>query len=230
MARTVDIIVPVCNEEACIDEFYARVDRLGYVQSLIFVDNASVDDTVARLQRYPSVRIIRHLRNEGYGGSIRHGIASSDAERIIIIDADLEYPPEAIPQLLAALEEHAVVYASRFLGPEPPDMPLLRRVGNRLITGVYNLLFHQHTTDLYTGLKGLRRSALPLAKLRRNGFEHVIELGAMIAHSGERILDVPVRYVPRSRGTSKMRHVRETAKFLGYTLAFWISGAVRRRQ
>jgi glycosyltransferase involved in cell wall biosynthesis len=223
-----DIVVPVRNEAECVDEFCARMARLGYLDALLFVDNASSDDTVARLQQYPAVRLIRHARDQGYGASIRHGIEASRAQVIIIIDADLEYPPESIPAILAALERHAVVYGSRFLGPQPPDMPRLRRAGNRLISAIYNRLFHQHTTDLYTGMKGLRRTALPLSGLRQDGFEHVVELGVMIALAGETIHDVPVAYTPRRRGRSKMRHVPESLKFAAYVCGYWLRDVVWR--
>jgi len=222
MSASLDVVVPVRNEEASIEQFCTRIAALGYLEALLVVDNASTDETLARLQRYPQVRVILHATDEGYGASIRDGIAASAAELIVIIDADLEYPPETIPVIVAALEQHPVVYGSRFLGERPPDMPLVRRIGNRLISGIYNRLFHQRTTDLYTGLKGLRRNALPLAALRRPGFEHVLELGVMISTAGLTIHEVPVAYVPRSRGRSKMRHVRETVKFAGFLFAYWL--------
>src|SRR5687767_1215961 len=127
MRTAIDVIVPVYNEEACIDEFYRRVSQAGYGSSLIVVDNASTDRTVERLQRYPDVRLIRHESNLGYGASIRDGLALSQAEVVVIIDADLEYPPEAISDLVAALKHHSVVYASRFLAGRPGAMPFIRR-------------------------------------------------------------------------------------------------------
>ena len=229
--RSLDIVVPVLNEEASIEEFYERVRRLGLADALLFVDNASSDGTVALIERWPEVRLVRHATNLGYGASIRDGIASSDGERIVIIDADLEYPPEAIPSIVAALDDRAAVYGSRFLAGAPPEMPLVRRIGNRLVSGLFNVLFAQCTTDLYTGAKGLRRDAFAFERLERSGFEHVVELSALIAASGERIHDVPVRYVPRSRGVSKMRHVPETLKCIGLTIAYWLGvrffGAMR---
>jgi glycosyltransferase involved in cell wall biosynthesis len=229
MSRPLDIIVPVLNEESYIDEFHARIDRLGYADALIFVDNASTDGTAGRIERLPGARLIRHATNQGYGASIRDGIASSDGERIIVIDADLEYPPEAIPAILGALHDHPAVYASRFLSSDSLPMPFLRRAGNRVVTALFNRLFDQNTTDLYTGMKGLRRAAFELARLQRNGFEHVIELSVRIARSGEKIHDVPVQYAPRSRGVSKMRHVPEAFKFVTYTLAYWLCDVARRR-
>jgi glycosyltransferase involved in cell wall biosynthesis len=225
MSPRVDIVVPVLNEEASIDEFCARVERLGYASSLIVVDNASTDGTLARLARHPSVRVIRHATNEGYGASIRDGLAAGTSELVVVIDADLEYPPEAIPCLVEALGDRAVVYGSRFLAERPP-MPLVRRVGNQFVTRLFNRLFGQHTTDLYTGLKGFRRQALPLEALRRNGFDHAVELAVLIALAGHRIHDVAVPYIPRQHGRSKMRHVPETANLLGRLLWYWGRGVV----
>jgi glycosyltransferase involved in cell wall biosynthesis len=220
--RAVDIIVPVLNEAANIDDFYARIEQLGYADSLVFVDNGSTDGTLDRLARHPNVRVIRHETNEGYGASIRDGFVSSDRELFVVIDADLEYPPETIPRLIAALETEPVVYCSRFLGPVPPAMPLLRRVGNRVVSALYNVLFGQATTDLYTGMKGLRRASLNLGVLEKGGFEHGAEIASLIALSGHRIAEIPVEYFPRNQGSSKMRHVPESLKLVFYILYYWV--------
>jgi glycosyltransferase involved in cell wall biosynthesis len=228
MPRAVDIVVPVFNEEAYIDDFVSRVSALDYGDRLIFVDNASTDGTVARISRHPQVRLIRHARNQGYGASIRHGIEAGRAECIVIIDGDLEYPPESIPALLEALERHPVVYCSRFLDAGAPDMSAVRRVGNRTMSAVYNLLYRQQVTDLYTGMKGFRRDAFPLAALTRNGFEHAAEIATVIAFAGQRIHEIPVEYAPRQRGVSKMRHVPEVLKLGFYIVAYRLAGARRR--
>jgi len=222
MPRPLVIIVPVLDEEAYIEEFYERVDRLGLANALLFVDNASSDGTVATIERLPGARLIRHASNEGYGASIRDGITASDGAAIVIIDVDLEYPPEAIPTMLDELRERPAVYASRFLAAAPADMPWSRRFGNRLVTTLFNVLFQQHTSDLYTGMKALRRDAFDLSTLRRPGFEHVIELAALIAGSGIEIHDIPVVYTPRRRGRSKMRHVPEALKFVAFTVWYWL--------
>jgi glycosyltransferase involved in cell wall biosynthesis len=220
MLSSIDIIVPVFNEELGIDDFYRRVANAGFASSLVFIDNASTDGTVRRIQQYADVRIIRHATNLGYGASIRDGIAATCADFVVVIDADLEYPPEAIAQLVGALQHHAVVYASRFLGGTPAGMPRVRRIGNRIITGIFNLLFGQRTTDLYTGMKGLRRETLQDLDLKQNGFEHVLELSAQLANRGHRIHEIPVTYTPRVVGVSKMRHIPETAKYCWFVLRY----------
>jgi dolichol-phosphate mannosyltransferase len=218
----VDIVVPVHNEEMYIDEFIARVDALGLREALIFVDNASTDGTVPCIERHTGVRLIRHNRNAGYGASIRDGIAGSQAAVIVIIDGDLEYPPEAIPQLLTAIDDHAVVYASRFGGDLRPDMPWTRRFGNTVLSDVFNVLFRQATTDLYTGMKALRREVAQSLVLSRDGFEHVVEMGVQLAQAGHHIHEIPVSYAPRTRGVSKMRHMRETSKYTWFIGMSWL--------
>jgi glycosyltransferase involved in cell wall biosynthesis len=217
----VEIVVPVYNEAGSIDAFVTRLDALGLLGDVIFVDNASTDGTLECLEGH-AVRIIRHQNNLGYGGSIIDGLASTTAATVVIIDADLEYPPEAIPVLLAALETHAVVYASRFRGEDPPDMPMLRRVGNTCISQIFNLLFRQQTTDLYTGMKAMRRDAISALTLSRRGFDHVAEMGVQFARAGILIHEVPVRYAPRTRGASKMRHLAETLSFARLISTAWL--------
>jgi glycosyltransferase involved in cell wall biosynthesis len=228
MSRSVAIIVPVFNEESSIAPFYERVDRLGFADSLIFIDNASTDGTLARLEALPKGKLIRHERNRGYGASVRSGFAAADAELLIVMDVDLEFPPEVIPELIDGLEQHRVIYCSRFLAGTP-RMSLVRRLGNRLVSQLFDLLFRQRTTDLCTGVKALRADAFPLRQLRFDGFEAAIEIAVMFALAGARIHDVPITYQPRARDRSKMRHVPEALKFVRHIVGFWIRCVVLGR-
>lgn len=224
--RSIAIVVPVRNEVGSVDEFYARVARLGLAEALIFVDNASTDGTAERIAGHPRARLIRHATNEGWGASVCDGIAASDAEWIVLMDGDLEYPPEAIPAMLAALDRQPVVYGSRFLRGWPAGMRWQRRLGNRLLSGVYNRLFRQRITDFATGFKGMRRSAVPLARLRQRGWQHGTELAALIAFSGHRIAEIPVDYAPRQHGASKLRPIREALRVIGHLIAYRLRGDI----
>jgi hypothetical protein len=101
-------------------------------------------------------------------------------------------------------------------------MPAARALGNRLVTTLFNVLFRQRLTDLYTGIRGVRRAALPRG-LGSMGFELVLEMSARLAQAGVRIAEVPVRYSPRTRGRSKMRHVHEFVKFAYLLIAFRVA-------
>lgn len=218
-----DVIIPVYNEEDILMEFYQRVKALDLDLNLIFVDNASTDSSVQIIQSFPDVTLVRHSNNEGYGASLIDGMHSGTCENIVIIDADCEYPPEVLPSLLQALEKNDVVYTSRMLSRQSAaeaKMPYLKMLGNKLISGSFNALFGQKTTDLYTGCKAYRRHCIEGVNFKYRGFEHVLELACVLSGRGYQITDVPISYDQRRTGSSKMSHVSETAKFLFLLLYF----------
>jgi glycosyltransferase involved in cell wall biosynthesis len=209
----IDVIVPVYNEEEILPEFHRRLTALGLPLNIVYVDNCSSDNSVGIISSFADVTLIRHARNEGYGASLLDGIAGSSNEKIIIIDADCEYPPEAIPRLVARLDSTEVVYTSRFLDGRNSFMPFTKRLGNQFISGLFNLLYRQQVTDLYTGCKGLRRSAIRDMRLNCKGFEHVLELGVKLAIKKIKIEEIGVDFTPRHTGVAKMQHLTETAKY-----------------
>jgi glycosyltransferase involved in cell wall biosynthesis len=220
----VDVVVPVLNEVEMLPAFLARVAALGAPLNLIFVDNGSHDGTLELLRATAGITLIEHGRNLGYGRSLADGMLAARAERVVIIDADCEYPPEAIPALLEALDQAPAVYASRFLGGGRLDMSGLRRFGNRFLSAVFNLLYGQGLTDLYTGMKALKRGAYAGMPFAHSGFEHVVELAAGLALRGHRTAEVAVAYTPRSTGRSKMRHLPEMLKALRVMFKMRLTG------
>lgn len=223
MNQPIDVIVPVYNEEAVLAEFYQRLSALPLPIHPIFIDNASTDATLSIVKSFPNVSVIEHSRNEGYGASLRDGIRSATSDRVVIIDADCEYPPEAIPEMVHRLERCEVIYASRFLEKQQTKMPRLKVLGNKTITRLFNVLFDQHLTDLYTGAKAFRRSAVAALPMEQDGFEHVLELAARLARAGVRIEELHVTYQPRRTGSSKMSHLQETAKYCYFLLFYFFT-------
>ena len=78
-------------------------------------------------------------------------------------------------------------------------------------------------------MEGLRRGALPFATLRRGGFEHGAELGAMISLAGEKIPEVAIEYTPRTHGRSKMRHLPDALKMTFHIVSCWARCVILRR-
>jgi hypothetical protein len=98
-----------------------------------------------------------------------------------------------------------------------------------MVSRLFNILFRQQVTDFYTGIKALRRDALNHLNLKKNGFEHVVEIGAQLARAGFCIQEIPVEYRLRSRGTSKMRHIPEMLKFAWYVAWYRFGFGFRRK-
>ena len=226
---SVDVVIPIFNEAAMLGELHTRLRRACPTAKIIFVDNGSTDGTPEALERLSDVKLVRHTQNLGYGRSLRDGIAAGNGELIVMIDADLEYFPEDIPLLADALEEAPAVYGSRFLAETAPRMAPTRRFGNALVSAVFSTLFHQRLTDLYTGLRAVRRNALPESALHAEGFEFVLELAARLAENGAQIAEVPVQYRERTQGTSKMRHIPEFLRFVRRLVLLKLAGTSRSR-
>jgi len=207
-----DLIIPVLNEAEALPGFFSRLQKLQLNCQPIFINNASTDNSLDLINDYPGAIVINHNTNEGYGSSIIDGIAASKNDVIVIIDVDGEYPPECIPVLLEALRINDIVYASRFLHSQiesNPDISWPKKLGNQLITHLFNQLFHQNITDLYTGCKAIKRSCLL-----------VLELSAKLAARNYKIAEIPVYYQRRRTGKSKMHHIPETVKYFYWLLRY----------
>ncbi len=230
MTKTADVIIPVYNERENLQPLLQRLSALPVFDALhlIFVDNASTDGSADFLAAVQNISLVRHGSNRGYGASLRSGMAAAITDRWLVLDADGEYPPECIPDLLMALEKSQAVYASRLLGKSSAvsaGMPWFKWLGNKIISGLFNVLFRQQVTDLYTGCKALRRESMQGIYLQRDGFEQVLELAVGLAQRDIVIAEVPVNFSPRQCGASKMSHGVETLKFI-----FWLLFYRLRRQ
>lgn len=120
---TIEIIVPVFNEEQCLDTLVSRLLALrrkmnGQDVSFIFVDDGSKDGSLRLLERYaalhPFVKVISFSRNFGHQMAVTAGLDHADADYVAIIDADLQDPPELIEDMFKKAEEgFDVVYGKR---------------------------------------------------------------------------------------------------------------------
>lgn len=122
MAPTISIILPVFNEEQILPALYTRVSgvmqTLGETYEILFVNDGSRDDSLALLKSFsaadPALRIVSLSRNFGHQIAITCGLDHASGEAVVIMDADLQDPPEVIPQLIAKWREgYDVVYAVR---------------------------------------------------------------------------------------------------------------------
>src|SRR3712207_4351289 len=133
------------------------------VDEIILVDGGSVDDTVPVARRlWPAVRVVQQNRR-GKGNALACGFAAATGDIIVMIDADGSTDPEEIPRFVEALISGAdFAKGSRFRpGGRSDDITGLRRLGNRGLNGLVNLLFHTRFTDLCYGYNAFWRRVLP---------------------------------------------------------------------
>ena len=200
------VVIPVYNEKATIIELLDRVTAVDIEKEIIVVDDFSTDGTRAILEelRNKTLTLLLHNRNQGKGAALRTGFQHASGDFVIIQDADLEYDPADFPKLLAIVktENARVVYGSR-LATSQPTMTLRHFVGNRLLTGLTNLLYGSQLTDMETCYKLLDRRLVKNLQLVSNSFNVEPEITAKLLKQGIAIHEVPISYHGRSFAEGK---------------------------
>jgi dolichol-phosphate mannosyltransferase len=217
MSLTLSIVIPAYNEERFIGrllEQVAAVDLLsiGASREVIVVDDCSRDRTAAIVAASPGVRLHRLTENSGKGRAVRAGLELATGDYVIIQDADLEYDPDDyVPMMRALLDGRGdVVYGSRYMaGGRHAGQSVTAYLGGRSLSLVCRLTTGTYLTDTVTALKLFPRLLLMQLDLRTSGFELDHEITAKVLAKGLRIVEVPVRYYPRSRDEGKKIGARD---------------------
>lgn len=144
--RVLSIVLPVYNEAAALPVLHARLiavlEKLPYTREIIYVDDGSRDLSFAVLRRIASedssVSIIRLSRNFGHQIALTAGLDFARGAAVITLDADLQMPPESIPDFVAAWEAGARIVAGRRI--DGHDVGLAKRLTSRLFYAVINKL------------------------------------------------------------------------------------------
>jgi len=202
------VVIPVYNEENTIREIIQRVQNTGLVFEIVIVDDGSIDGTRQILEEYASkdgFRVFFQEKNIGKGAAVNKGINLSTGDVIIIQDADLEYDPREYPNLLKPIQEGIadVVYGSRFLGA--PRRPILfwNMLANKILTLITNILYNNILSDMETGYKVFKRSAIQGINIKSKKFNFEPEFTAKILKRKTRIYEVPIAFNPRDYSEGK---------------------------
>jgi polyisoprenyl-phosphate glycosyltransferase len=219
----VSIILPCYNEQdhvtAEVERICAAMDASGYSYELLAFDDASTDETLARLRetapRFPHMQIVHFHRNGGSGTVRRIGTQRARGEIVVWTDADMTYPNERIPELVQLLEKDATV--DQVVGArtsEEGTHKLLRVPAKWFIRKLAERLTNFRIPDLNSGFRAFRREvALPYMRLLPPGFSCVTTITIAFLSNQHEVSYVPIEYAKRS-GTSKFRFVRDAYRYI----------------
>jgi glycosyltransferase involved in cell wall biosynthesis len=217
---TLSVIIPAYNEEDGIEHVIKRVLQtrnaladMGLALEFIIVDDGSHDKTAALIAKHPEVRLIRHIKNRGYGAAIKTGFRYATGELFAFLDADATYPPEHLPGLCrAAIEQNGdMVVGSRMSGAKS-QMPMTRRVGNLAYAQLLSLIGNTRVRDITSGMRVIRRESLKSLYPLPDGLEFTPAMSTRAIHENLKIVEVPVPYAERV-GRSKLSVVRDGLRF-----------------
>ncbi len=209
------IIIPAFNEEKTIGSIVKKVVSVrlpGVEREVIIVDDGSTDNTISKIPKiYKNLTIIVHKVNQGKGAAIMSGVKKASGEYIVIQDADLEYDPSDIINLIEPLKEkkYQVVYGSRlkrmpnFLRDERTVRFFTHYLGNKFLSLITSILYGQWITDMETGYKLFPKSLVNNMNIQAKSFDFEPEITAKFLKRGHNILEVPISTNPRSYDEGK---------------------------
>jgi glycosyltransferase involved in cell wall biosynthesis len=210
--KTLSIIIPAYNEARTIHLILDRVFAVTLIRDIqkevILVNDCSSDNTEEVLLKYMAsnpgmnMQYYKHDKNQGKGAAIQTGIKNAKGEFLIIQDADLEYDPEEINELLKPVLRGSadVVFGSRFQGGNPHRILFYwHSIGNKLLTRLSNMLTNLNLTDMETCYKLCKTHIIQNIELKEKRFGFEPEITAKLARVPEiRIYEVGISYYGRT--------------------------------
>jgi glycosyltransferase involved in cell wall biosynthesis len=201
--------MPVYNEINTVERAIEDVLEadIGATIELIVVDDGSTDGTRELLfgREWPErVHLHKHEQNQGKGAAVRTALQHARGELAAIMDADLEYEPSDLGDLLPALREgraNAVFGVRAFDGYTSHSFMYV--MGNKGVTLAANILFNVYLRDLMTCHKMIRTDVFRSLPLQARGFDIEPEIAARLLNKGEQIFEVPVHYKARPSDAGK---------------------------
>src|SRR5512138_1577324 len=230
------LVIPTRNEAGNIEPLLTRLHQAlkGVETEVVFVDD-STDETpevIAKLQEwFPlEIRLIARppeRRKNGLGGAVVEGFQQARGTWVCVMDADLQHPPEVIPQLLYQAKKSGsdLVLGSRLApGGDASSLGFKRLFISQTFAWVTKIAFParlRKVTDPLTGFFLTKRAALKMEELKPDGFKILLEI--LVSHPSLKVSEVPIHFGHRHAGESKAS-VKETIKFFRGLMRLRLAG------
>ncbi len=224
------VVMPVYNEEPTVESSIIRLREVPLSIELICVDDRSTDGTrdilTALHQRGDIDILLCQDVNQGKGAAVRRGIQAATGDVIVIQDADLEYDPADLPDLLGPILDGRAdaVFGSRFRGGVQRVLYFWHRVGNGLLTLLSNMMTDLNLTDMETCYKMVRGDLMKSLPLTAKRFGIEPELTARLAQAGARIYEVPISYSGRTYAEGKKINWKDGVAAFWHIVSFNLFG------
>jgi glycosyltransferase involved in cell wall biosynthesis len=223
---TLTVIMPAYNEETTVERAVRRLRDVPLRLEIIAVNDCSTDRTGEILERLRQAGLVQQVlhqeRNRGKGAAVRAAVAVATGHVIVVQDADLEYDPEELPNLLdpIRLGRADAVFGSRFQGGPRRVLYFWHSVGNRFLTLLSNMLTDLNLTDMETCYKMVRADLLKSLPLVSDRFGLEVELTARLAKARARVWEIPISYSGRTYAEGKKIDWRDGLAALWHIVRF----------
>lgn len=227
--------MPVYNESATLVEIVREVLAIPHLLELIIIDDHSVDGTdriaLEIAAQEPRIKYERHEQNKGKTEALKTGFALSKGDIVIVQDADLEYDPSEIADVIAPILKGRadVVYGSRFMVKKAARILYFGHyLANKSLTFLSNCLTNLNMSDIETCYKAFRGDLIRNMVITSSGFGFEVEVTAKIAKLKCPIYEVPISYYGRTYEEGKKIGTKDGIAAILYILKYNLFTGVAR--
>ena len=199
------IVVPAYNEERTLARIVEKLKSVPNLLEIVIVDDCSTDGTRELAMRFADendfIKYVRHETNQGKTAALRTGFAETSGDIVIVQDADLEYDPAEIPEVIRPILNGFadVVYGSRFMVKRAARvLYFYHYLANKGLTFMSNMLTNLNITDVETCYKAFRGDLIRKMTIMSSGFGFEIEVTAKVAKLKCAVYEVPISYYGRT--------------------------------
>ncbi len=220
---SISIVIPCYNEAKGVAHSLDMIienlkERYNY--EIITINDGSTDETLKVLEEYsaekPFMQVVNNNSNLGYGASLKKGIKETNADIIVITDADCTYPASEIPRLVDALQTTDMAVGARI--GKKVHIPLIRRPAKWILLRYARWLANADIKDLNSGLRAFRKQdAYQYFHILPNGFSFTSTITIAMHINNYSIRYLPINYYKRV-GNSSIRPIRDTLAFFSLVL------------
>ncbi len=221
------VVMPAYNEEATLAMIVGRVIDIPHLLELIIVDDCSSDRTgeIGRQlsAEQPKVRYVRHEKNKGKTEALKTGFALTEGDIVIVQDADLEYDPNEIADVISPIiQGHAdVCYGSRFMVKKATRILYFTHyIANKSLTFFSNCFTNLNMSDMETCYKAFRGDVIRSMVITSSGFGFEVEVTAKVAKLHCAVYEVPISYYGRTYEEGKKIGLTDGIAALAYIFKY----------
>ena len=205
------IIIPVYNEERSIIKVLEKIKSNSSKlckYEIIVIDDGSTDQSRKLLENNNHLfnKLLVNERNKGKGFSVKKGLLNATGTHIIFQDADLEYDPaeyKKFEKIFIDFNADGII-GSRFIYSNyTRSHNILNKIGNKILTLIFNLLYNTTFTDIYSCYFAFKRDLVDANKLQTEGFEQHAEILCTVIKNGNKFYEVPINYNGRNYSEGK---------------------------
>jgi len=225
--KILSIVVPAYNEQSTIRIVIEELRKVPNLLEIVVVNDGSTDGTREILEQlaseYSELEVIHHLQNKGKTAALKTGFQATQGDIVIVQDADLEYNPQEIPDVIEPILDNKadVVYGSRFLVRKAARVLYFSHyIANKFLTFLSDVFTNVNITDVETCYKAFRGDIIRNMIIKSKGFGFEIEVTAKVAKLKCRIYEVPISYYGRTYEEGKKIGLKDGIQAIWYIIYF----------